>query len=125
MDKKLLTAAVVGAAAVAGAVVLTQGKPNTPTIAGEPAHVHTDAPPPGGKEECFGVAKAGENGCAAANGSHTCGGLAKLDYSGQEWMLVDAGTCGKMGGKLEAFEDPATGPVAPHPQDVKPVSTQG
>ncbi len=60
-----------------------------------------------GKEKCFGVAKAGENGCAAANGTHSCGGLSKVNYSGQEWKLVPAGTCEKMGGKLEAFEGPS------------------
>lgn len=62
---------------------------------------------PKGKEKCYGVAKAGENGCAAANGSHSCGGLSKVSYSGQEWKLVPAGTCEKMGGKLEAFEGPS------------------
>lgn len=62
---------------------------------------------PKGKEKCYGVAKAGENGCAAANGSHACGGLSKINYSGQEWKLVPAGTCEKMGGKLEAFTGPS------------------
>ena len=99
MDNKLLAAAVFGAAAAAGAVAL--GIVKTPTM-------ETSAP---GKEQCYGVAKAGENGCAAANGSHTCGGLATIDNSGQEWMLVDGGTCLKMGGKLEAFDDPQ--PVEP------------
>ena len=60
-----------------------------------------------GKEKCYGVAKAGENGCAAANGSHSCGGLSKVNYSGQEWKLVAAGTCEKMGGKLEPFSGPS------------------
>src|SRR3954468_18032814 len=40
---------------------------------------------PKGKEKCYGIAKAGENGCAAANGSHACGGLSRVSYSGQEW----------------------------------------
>ena len=62
---------------------------------------------PKGKEKCYGVAKAGENGCAAANGSHSCGGLSKISYSGQEWKLVPAGSCEKMGGKLEPFEGPS------------------
>ncbi|MBX7198409.1 MAG: DUF2282 domain-containing protein [Rhodospirillaceae bacterium] len=60
-----------------------------------------------GKEKCYGVAKAGENGCAAANGTHSCGGLSKINYSGQEWKLVPAGTCEKMGGKLMPFEGPS------------------
>ena len=58
---------------------------------------------PKGKEKCYGVAKAGENGCAAANGSHSCGGLSKVNFSGQEWKLVAAGTCEKLGGRLEPF----------------------
>ncbi len=62
---------------------------------------------PKGKEKCYGVAKAGENGCAAANGTHSCGGLSKVNYSGQEWKLVPGGTCEKMGGKLEPFEGPS------------------
>ena len=62
---------------------------------------------PKGKEKCYGVAKAGENGCAAANGSHSCGGLSKVNYSGQEWKLVAAGSCEKMGGKLEPFSGSA------------------
>ena len=64
-------------------------------------------PNPKGKEKCYGVAKAGENGCAATNGTHSCGGLSKVNYSGLEWKLVGAGTCEKLGGKREAFTDPA------------------
>jgi uncharacterized membrane protein len=58
----------------------------------------------GPQEECYGIAKAGENDCAAANGAHTCGGLAKTDYSGQEYRNVPKGTCEQMGGKLQAFD---------------------
>ena len=60
---------------------------------------------PKGKEKCYGIAKAGENGCAAANGSHTCSGLSRVNYSGQEWKLVYAGTCERLGGKHEAYTD--------------------
>jgi uncharacterized membrane protein len=65
----------------------------------------SSATDPKGKEKCYGIAKAGENGCAAANGSHACGGLSRVNYSGQEWKLVDAGTCEKLGGKREAYTD--------------------
>jgi uncharacterized membrane protein len=94
MDKKILSAAVVGAAVVAGAVAIAI------TRSSPAPHGATEA----GKEQCFGVAKAGENGCAAVNGSHGCGGMSKVDNDGQEWTLVEAGSCLKMGGKLEAFE---------------------
>jgi len=46
----------------------------------------------GKKEKCFGVAKAGENGCAAGPGT-TCAGTSSVDYQGNAWSLVDAGTC--------------------------------
>ena len=95
MDKKILAVAVVGAAAVAGAAVISLR---------EPVGTMPGAEEAAGKEQCYGVAKKGENGCAAADGSHTCGGLATVDYSGGEWMPVDIGSCVKMGGKLEAFE---------------------
>jgi uncharacterized membrane protein len=57
-----------------------------------------------GKEKCYGIAKAGENQCAAANGAHSCQAQAKVDYDGNEWKYVDAGTCEKMGGKTQAFQ---------------------
>lgn len=105
MDNKILAVAVVGAAVVAGAVAFSMmNGPNMP--AADEAR---------GKEQCYGVAKAGENGCAASNGTHTCGGLSTIDFSGGEWMLVDAGGCLKMGGKLEAFDGTGTGPNAAAP----------
>ncbi len=44
------------------------------------------------KEKCFGIAKAGENGCAAGPGT-TCAGTSIVDYQGNSWSLVDQGTC--------------------------------
>jgi uncharacterized membrane protein len=52
------------------------------------------------KEKCFGVAKAGQNDCAAPNGSHSCAGQAKADKEMTEWKYVAKGTCEKAGGKL-------------------------
>ncbi|MSO72156.1 MAG: DUF2282 domain-containing protein [Rhodospirillaceae bacterium] len=34
------------------------------------------------REYCYGIAKAGENSCAATNGSHSCAGQAKANFSG-------------------------------------------
>lgn len=51
------------------------------------------------KEKCFGVAKAGQNDCAAGPGT-TCAGTSKVDWQGNAWKYVDAGTCAKMGGGL-------------------------
>ncbi|SNR56289.1 DUF2282 domain-containing protein [Puniceibacterium sediminis] len=55
-----------------------------------------------GQEKCFGVALAGENGCAAGPGT-TCAGTSKVDYQGNAWTLVDAGTCTEM--ELPAMAD--------------------
>ncbi len=61
------------------------------------------APPmPAGNEKCFGVAKAGDNNCASANGSHACAGMATKDHDPNEWIYTPTGTCTKMGGKLKA-----------------------
>lgn len=54
------------------------------------------------KEKCFGVAKAGQNDCAAANGSHSCAGQSKTDHGAADWKYVAKGSCAKIGGKLTA-----------------------
>jgi uncharacterized membrane protein len=46
----------------------------------------------GAMEKCYGIAKAGENGCQAGPGT-TCAGTSKVDYQGNAWALVPAGTC--------------------------------
>ncbi|MER5170205.1 DUF2282 domain-containing protein [Thioclava sp. GXIMD2076] len=48
-----------------------------------------------GQEKCYGVALAGQNGCAAGPGT-TCAGTSKMDYQGNAWTLVPAGTCADM-----------------------------
>jgi uncharacterized membrane protein len=44
------------------------------------------------KEKCYGVAKAGKNGCAAGPGT-SCAGTSTRDYQGNAWTLVAKGTC--------------------------------
>ena len=44
------------------------------------------------QEKCFGVSLAGKNDCAAGPGT-TCAGTSKVDYQGNAWTLVPAGTC--------------------------------
>ena len=46
-------------------------------------------------EKCFGVSLAGENDCAAGPGT-TCAGTSTVDYQGNAWTLVPAGTCETM-----------------------------
>ena len=52
------------------------------------------------KEKCYGIVKAGKNDCAAADGSHSCAGLAKNDGDGKEWVLLPIGTCERLLGGL-------------------------
>jgi len=44
------------------------------------------------QEKCYGVSLAGENDCAAGPGT-TCAGTSTVDYQGNAWTLVPAGTC--------------------------------
>ncbi|MCT4610267.1 MAG: DUF2282 domain-containing protein [Pelagimonas sp.] len=73
MSKTLKTAALVGAVAASFAATATTA------VAAE-------------KEKCFGVSLAGGNDCAAGPGT-TCSGSSTVDYQGNAWTLVDAGTC--------------------------------
>lgn len=46
-------------------------------------------------EKCYGVAKAGQNDCAAGPGT-SCAGTSTRDYQGNAWKLVPEGTCAKI-----------------------------
>ncbi|MEO1641204.1 MAG: DUF2282 domain-containing protein [Pseudomonadota bacterium] len=46
-------------------------------------------------EKCYGVSLAGENDCAAGPGT-TCAGTSTVDFQGNAWTLVPAGTCETM-----------------------------
>ena len=74
MSQHITTFAAAGALAAALCAVVT------------PASAGAD------KEKCFGVALAGQNDCAAGKGT-TCAGTSKVDYQGNSWKLVPAGTC--------------------------------
>ncbi|WP_294540733.1 DUF2282 domain-containing protein [uncultured Rhodoblastus sp.] len=60
-------------------------------------------------EKCFGVALKGANDCAAGAGT-TCAGTSAIDYQGNSWKFVPAGTCatlkipGDRVGSLTALE---------------------
>ena len=45
-----------------------------------------------GKEKCYGISLAGQNDCAAGPGT-TCAGTSSMDYQGNAWKAVPAGTC--------------------------------
>ena len=55
-----------------------------------------------GDVKCYGVSLAGENDCAAGPGT-TCAGTSTVDYQGNAWTLVPAGTCETM--ELPAMAD--------------------
>jgi uncharacterized membrane protein len=44
------------------------------------------------QEKCYGVSLAGQNDCAAGPGT-TCAGTSTVNYQGNAWKLVPAGTC--------------------------------
>jgi uncharacterized membrane protein len=60
-------------------------------------------------EKCYGVALAGQNDCAAGPGT-TCAGTSVIDYQGNAWKAVPAGTCltisldGDRSGSLEILD---------------------
>ncbi len=53
------------------------------------------------REKCFGVSLAGYNDCAAGPGT-SCSGTSKVDYQGNAWKLVPAGTCTTMVSKTSS-----------------------
>jgi len=53
------------------------------------------------KEKCYGIALKGQNDCAAGPGT-TCAGTSKVDYQGNAWKSVPAGTCGKTASKTSS-----------------------
>ena len=75
--------------AVAGAVAAALSAATLPASAGT-------------KEKCYGVSLAGQNDCAAGPCT-TCAGTSTVDYQGNAWTLVDAGTCTDM--ELPALAD--------------------
>ena len=63
------------------------------------------------KEKCYGISLKGKNDCAAGPGT-TCAGTAKVDYQGNAWKYVPAGTCTQIStphgpGSLEPVKRPA------------------
>ncbi|WP_375596677.1 DUF2282 domain-containing protein [Algihabitans albus] len=55
--------------------------------------------------KCYGIAKAGENDCANAAGTHSCAGQSTVDYHGGDWKAkASAEACLEAGGQVEPFE---------------------
>jgi len=76
MKPHQLAIVALAAAALSSGAALAQSKP-----AGKTA-----------MEKCYGVSLAGKNDCGAGPGT-TCAGTSKVDYQGNAWKNVPAGTC--------------------------------
>lgn len=61
-------------------------------------------------EKCYGIALKGQNDCAAGPGT-SCAGTSTVNYQGDAWKYVPAGTCLKLGGALK----PRAGNSPPKP----------
>ncbi len=59
-------------------------------------------------EKCFGISLAGQNDCAAGPGT-TCAGTSTVDYQGNAWTLVPAGTCADVELPAQADGSPRMG----------------
>ncbi|MGM9513457.1 BufA1 family periplasmic bufferin-type metallophore [Roseateles sp. DB2] len=75
--RRHLITALALAAAVQGAALAAENKPS----GGKP-----------GMEKCYGISLAGQNDCAAGPGT-SCAGTSKVNYQGNAWKKVPAGTC--------------------------------
>lgn len=87
MKQSTLAVAAFTLSALAAGVVLAQDKAMMEKSMKEMAT--------GKMEQCYGVAMAGKNDCAAGPGT-TCAGTAKADYQGNAFKLVAKGTCTTM-----------------------------
>lgn len=96
-------------AAAAGLAAACSGGADAPTeapAAGEGETTEVAATDDAAKEKCYGVSLAGKNDCAAGPGT-SCAGTSVVDYQGNAWTYVDAGTC-------ETIETPnGTGSLEP------------
>jgi len=63
-------------------------------------------------EKCFGVALAGKNDCKGGPGT-TCSGTSTVNYQGNAFKDVKAGTCLSLGGTLKEH----SGNAAPKPRN--------
>jgi uncharacterized membrane protein len=70
-------------ATIAAALAITIAGTSAANAAGKPM------------EKCYGVSLAGKNDCKAGAGT-TCAGTSKVNYQGDAWKLVPAGTCVKI-----------------------------
>jgi uncharacterized membrane protein len=80
------------------------------SVAAATASFAVPAPAAEAMVKCYGVSLKGQNDCAA--GAHSCAGTSTVDYDGQSFKLVPAGTCTQIEtplgpGSLEPIQRPA------------------
>jgi uncharacterized membrane protein len=86
--KTLTASAILGALALAATMAGSASAADNMPMMRKPVTMEQMA----GNEKCYGVAKAHENDCKAGPGT-TCAGTSKVNYQGNAWSLVKAGTC--------------------------------
>jgi len=97
-------AASVAAAVTLSAVTLSAG------------HAQAQAAP---MDKCFGISLAGQNDCAAGPGT-SCAGSSTVDYQGNAWTMVPAGTCAEIALPAMADGTPRTGALEELDRDLPP-----
>lgn len=91
LNKTVLASAFAAAALAAcgGGETTSEGSSSAATETEGAATIEVAAE---GQVECYGISLAGENDCAAGPGT-SCEGTSTVDYQGNAWTLVPAGTC--------------------------------
>jgi len=84
MSKSTVGAVVIASAVATALASLATAAPLT--------KAEMDAATAAHKEKCYGVALKGQNDCAAGPGT-TCQGTSTVDFQGNAWKFVLAGTC--------------------------------
>jgi uncharacterized membrane protein len=95
MDRRLLSLPLAGSFASALAILSAPVSVTADTRMEKMMKEADEAIKAGKMEKCYGVALKGQNDCAAGAGT-TCAGTSKVDYQGDAFKLVPAGTCTTM-----------------------------
>lgn len=94
----------------AAALTACGGGASAPAETAESMEAETTEVAAAEKVKCFGIAKAGENDCAAGEGT-SCAGTSTVDHQGNAWKYTDGEeACATAGGTLAEQDnnDPGT-----------------
>lgn len=73
-------------------------------VAGAMSMTAMTSPANAAKVKCYGVSKAGENDCGNKKAGHSCKGLSKVSYDGNDWKIMEAKACADAKGKTAPFD---------------------